>query len=90
MTRRSKRKLVTIPAGWTAHDGNGMPVSGSSCPGVLFRIGTRTKPGTFEAVHWQDRADDSWTWPSDSTAAMDIIAWREEPDEWVTIPTLDA
>lgn len=88
MTRRSTRKPVVIPAGWTAHDGSGMPVLGSTSPGVIFRIGTRTKVGAFDALHWQDRAEDSWSWSPGSTEPMDIIAFREEPDEWVTIPRL--
>lgn len=86
MTRRSTRKPVSIPAGWTQHDGSGIPVPERSCPAIIFRIGTRVKAGSFEAAHWRDRADDSWTWREGSKAPMDIVAYQAEPDEWVVVP----
>ncbi|MGX7926442.1 hypothetical protein ACWPMX_07700 [Tsuneonella sp. HG094] len=88
MPRRSTRKPVAIPAGWTVHDGSGMPVPGSTCPAVIFRIGTRTRSGAYDARNWRDRAEDSWSWSPGSTDPMDIIAFREEPDEWVSVPRL--
>lgn len=89
MTRRSTRKAATVPPGWTAHDGSGMPVPEHSCPGVIYRIGTRMAAGKTEARWHRDRAEDSWTWPTGSREPMDIVAYKAEPVGYVAIPRLE-
>lgn len=86
MPRRSTRKPVVVPEGWTEHDGSGLPVHPHSRPALLFRIGTKTRMGGRPAGEYQDYAQDPWTW--DRPGAMDIIAYLDEPDEYVRIEKL--
>ena len=86
MPRFRTSRTVTIPEGFTLHDGKGCPVDPESCPRVIFRIGTRTT-NRRPAGHWIEMGEGSaWEWEEGSRAAMDIIAYQPEPE--VVIPRM--
>lgn len=82
MSRRTSRPRPfrtgdPVPDGWRAHDGRGLPIAADSCPALLFRMGTRVRPGVRPATYWGG----SWEWKADSREPMDIVAFCEEKSE---------
>lgn len=75
--------MQIIPAHWTIHDGQGMPVDPLSTPAVMFRrkaYGMKTnltlQAGLFHAAKWENYASrDCWKW--DEEGPDDIIAYLE-------------
>lgn len=79
MRRRGRyRGDTSVPAGWTAHDGSGMPVAADARPALLFRYGGRGSAGTLTAGSYDDWAEGScWRWSGRPARMFDIIAWRD-------------
>lgn len=79
---------------WIPHDGQDCPVPPDSCPAVRFRrngYGMRSpltiQMGTTAAHKWENYGDrNCWQWLPGSNDGQDIIAYKPEPDDWVTIP----
>ena len=74
---------VTIPEGFTPHDGSGCPVHPWSAPATFRRMGTVTRMGYQTARDLELQASDPWTWSVDDPGPMDITAYKPEPDEYV-------
>lgn len=74
---------MKIPSGWTAHDGKAMPVAGDSCPAIMLRCGLTVAMGERFASDWPA----GWKW-AELPSGMDIIAYRDEASEFVTVPRL--
>ena len=87
MPRRSKLP-PQIPAGFTPHDGTGCPVHPYSKPATFHRMGTKVMMGFRTAGELQDWQSDPWTWDASNPGPMDIVAYMDEPDEYVTVPRL--
>lgn len=71
-------------AGWTAHDGKGMPVAASSSPAIMMRCGLTIPLGQRFADEWPS----GWEWfgPPSGT---DINAYCDEVSEFAAIPQLE-
>ncbi|XUU60627.1 hypothetical protein ACRAQ6_13870 [Erythrobacter sp. HA6-11] len=66
--RSPPAKDITLPEGWTAHDGGRCPIAPDSMPKLMFRMGTRTS-GDRTAASWGNM------WQHDG-GPMDIIAFK--------------